>query len=126
MSEPIDFLHACRLPDEADNVAIAAVDLQAGSEISYGGKIIKLNHSVLEGHRFAVDSIPKNHYLCSWGLPFGRATMDIRPGNYVCNEGMLLALHGRAIDFNFQSVLISKIILKLIRSTGINFLLLRL
>lgn len=99
MSEPIDFLHACRLPDEADNVAIAAVDMQAGSEISYGGKIIKLNHNVLEGHRFAVDSIPKNHYLCSWGLPFGRATMDIRPGNYVCNEGMLLALHGRAIDF---------------------------
>ena len=26
MSEPIDFLHACRLPDEADNVAIAAAD----------------------------------------------------------------------------------------------------
>jgi altronate dehydratase len=37
--------------------------------------------------------------LLSWGLPFGVATRRIMPGNYVCNEAMIEALQGRAIDF---------------------------
>ena len=99
MSKTVDFLQVARLPDKGDNVAIATTELEAGIQINYCGQIITLDHTVMEGHRFAVELILKDQYLLSWGLPFGRAVMEIKSGNYICNEGMLSALNGRSINF---------------------------
>lgn len=96
---PIDFAAAARLPAPGDNVAIAIRRLEAGTRVRGRSGSFSLSHTVMEGHRFAVASIPRGAALLSWGLPFGAALSDIAPGDYACNAGMLEALQGRRIDF---------------------------
>jgi altronate dehydratase len=99
MSQVYQFEEVGRLPLPADNVAIAAQRLEAGTQIAYRGRRFRLDHEVLEGHRFAVEPIAPGEDLLSWGLPFGRATRALEPGHYACNQGVLEALAGRSIDF---------------------------
>jgi altronate dehydratase len=69
--------------------------LQAGTRVSYGGSEFTLRHTVLEGHRFAVEPIAEGEDLLSWGLRFGCAIRDIAPGDYACNEKILRVLRER-------------------------------
>jgi altronate dehydratase len=98
-NEPTPFEQIGRLPAPGDNVAIASRTLQAGTEVVYGGQTIVIDFTLLEGHRFAVQSIGAGESLYSWGLPFGVAIRPIQPGEYVCNESMIEALRGRSLDF---------------------------
>ena len=88
-----------RIPAPGDNVAIATRRLEAGTVIARGERQWPLSHTVLEGHRFALQAISAGEPLLSWGLPFGRAVRDLSPGEYVCNEKILKALSERDIDF---------------------------
>jgi altronate dehydratase len=88
-----------RLPLPGDNVAIATRRLAAGTEISDGERRFRLDHTVMEGHRFAIQPIAPGEALLSWNLPFGVALRPIEPGNYVANEAMLAALRLRNLDF---------------------------
>jgi altronate dehydratase len=90
-----DFEEVGRLPAPGDNVAMAARRLEAGTRVSYGGSEFTVGHTVLEGHRFAVEPIAEGEDLLSWGLRFGRATRDIAPGDYACNEKILRVLRER-------------------------------
>ncbi|HUJ76679.1 MAG TPA: UxaA family hydrolase, partial [bacterium] len=63
------------------------------------GASLRLPHTVMEGHRFAVVPIAAGDKLLSWGLPFGTATRPIAPGDYICNEKILQSLSQRNIDF---------------------------
>ena len=97
---------ACRLEDIArlaepgDNVAIVSRRLEAGTDlVGDSGASFSLAHTLLEGHRFAVQPIPAGESVLSWGLPFGRATRDIAPGDYICNADILDALRVRKVDF---------------------------
>ena len=67
----IDFTSVARLPSPNDNVAIATQTLESGARIRYNGEQFQLSHTILEGHRFAIQSIPETTPLLSWGLPFG-------------------------------------------------------
>ncbi|WP_207957017.1 UxaA family hydrolase [Rubrobacter tropicus] len=84
-----------RLPAPGDNVAIATRRLEAGTRVERGGSEFVIPHTVLEGHRFAVEEIPDGGELLSWGLPFGRALSGISPGDYACNEKILRVLRER-------------------------------
>ena len=86
-----------------DNAAIASRRLQAGTKFRFRDKAYTLSHTVLEGHRFAIEPIPPGEALLSWGLPFGKALHDIIPGEYLCNPGMLDALKMRDPDFVLPS-----------------------
>ncbi|MYD09193.1 MAG: altronate dehydratase [Chloroflexi bacterium] len=88
-----------RLPDPSDNCAIAIRDLAGGTEIQSDGRSLTLSHTVLEGHRFAIQPIPKGAELTSWGQRFGVAARDIAPGEYVMNEGVQVELARRNLDF---------------------------
>ena len=103
MKKTVQFHQVARIPLPGDNVAIATLRLNAGTTIAAEDGQLTLDYTVLEGHRFAVRSIPAGEALLSWGLPFGRAIRDIEPGNYVCNAGMLEALRGRQIDFELPA-----------------------
>ena len=94
---PLDAV--ARLPQDADNVAIATRRLEAGLTIQHDGRHFTLDTTILVGHRFAIEPIAAGDPLLSWGLPFGVATRPIAPGQYVCNAGMIEALGGRALDF---------------------------
>ena len=90
-----------RLPVAEDNCAIAVRTLAAGTGIRTGdGTEFALSHTLLEGHRFAVRTIPEGAPLLSWGKTFGRALRDITAGEYVCNAGVLEALRDRPLDFD--------------------------
>ena len=69
--------------------------LESGTRISYEGSEFEIHHTVLEGHRFAVEPVAEGDDLLSWGLRFGRATRDIAPGDYACNEKILRVLRER-------------------------------
>src|SRR5215212_9126393 len=94
-SERLTFDEVGRLPAPGDNVAIATRRIEAGTRVAYEGSEFTVPHTVLEGHRFAVERIPKGEDLLSWGLPFGRAARDIEPGDYACNEKILRVLRER-------------------------------
>ncbi len=99
MPQSYSFHDIARLPLPGDNVAIATRRLNAGTEIVYNDARFVLDHTVMEGHRFAVQPIAPGDRLLSWNLPFGVATRTIQPGNYLCNPAMLEALSVRQLDF---------------------------
>ena len=94
-----DFTTVARLPSPSDNVAIATQTLESGTRIGYEGSQFQLSHTILEGHRFAIQSISETEPLLSWGLPFGFATRAIEPGDYVCNQKMIDSLSIRNLPF---------------------------
>ncbi len=94
-----DFRTVARLPAPDDNVAIATQTLDGGTHIRYEGHQFELSHTILEGHRFAIQSISETDPLLSWGLPFGFATRAIAPGDYVCNQKMIDSLSIRNLPF---------------------------
>ena len=98
--KPTPFDAIGRLPAPDDNVAIATRRLEAGTEIALGGNRFVLDFTVLVGHRFAIRTIAEGEPLLSWGVPFGIAIEPVLPGQTVCNDGMLEALAGRALDFD--------------------------
>jgi len=102
-SGPLPFEDAARLPLPGDNVAIATRTLPAGTQIDYSGRILTLDYTAMEGHRFAVAPIAAGAALLSWGLPFGMATRPIAPGEYIRNSEMLDALGVRALDFELPA-----------------------
>src|SRR5215210_5273535 len=69
--------------------------LDPGTRVSYEGSEFEIHHTVLEGHRFAVEPVAEGEDLLSWGLCFGRATRAIAPGDYACNEKILRVLRER-------------------------------
>ena len=93
------FTSVARLPSPSDNVGIATQKLESGTRIRYNGQQFQLSHTLLEGHRFAVQPISKTEPLLSWGLPFGFATRPISPGDYVCNQKMIDSLSIRNLPF---------------------------
>ena len=88
-SERLTFDEVGRLPAPGDNVAIATRRIEAGTRVAYEGLELTVPHTVLEGHRFAVERIGEGEDLLSWGLAFGKALKDIEPGDYSCNEKIL-------------------------------------
>jgi hypothetical protein len=94
-----EFSEIGRLPAPGDNVAIATGRLEAGTEVERDGSRFTIAHTVLEGHRFAVEPIAEGEDLLSWGLPFGRALKDIAPGAYACNEKIVRVLGERGVGF---------------------------
>ena len=100
----IDFTSVARLPSPNDNVAIATQTLESGARIRYNGEQFQLSHTILEGHRFAIQSIPETTPLLSWGLPFGFATRAIDAGDYVCNQKMIDSLSIRNLPFELPKI----------------------
>ncbi|MCL4267723.1 MAG: UxaA family hydrolase [Anaerolineae bacterium] len=88
-----------RLPAAGDNCAIAIRTLAAGTAVAWGQTTFTLAHTILEGHRFALQPIAAGAPLLSWGFPFGVARKPIAPGDYLCNEAVLAELNGRTLPF---------------------------
>jgi altronate dehydratase len=98
-----DFREVGRLPAPGDNVAMATRRLEMGTRVSYRGSEFEIPHTILEGHRFAVEPVEQGEDLLSWGLRFGRAVRDIAPGDYACNGKILKVLADRHVDFELPS-----------------------
>ena len=97
-----NFTTVARLPLPDDNVAIATQTLEGGTRIRHNGQEFRLSHTILEGHRFAIQPISEAAPLLSWGLPFGFAIRPIAPGDYVCNQKMIDSLSIRLLNSKFR------------------------
>ena len=64
-----------------DNVAMAKVDLGAGTLVIVLGNTITLNAQILTGHKFAFKPVKKGETIVKYGAPIGIATKDIAPGD---------------------------------------------
>lgn len=73
--------------NENDNVATAVKDLKKGEEviIDIFGKEKKviLNENIPFGHKFAIKDIKEYDEILKYGEEIGRATINIRVGDYV-------------------------------------------
>ncbi len=65
-----------------DNVALAAVDLSAGTTVSVNGLSITLCQDIPFGHKFACRPIHRGDAVIKYGQPIGRAITDIEPGEH--------------------------------------------
>lgn len=88
-----------RLPVAGDNAAIATQIIKDGTQIQFGDSVFQISHTILEGHRFAIQPIASGATIKSWGLPFGKALKDIHQGEYLVNAGVITELGRRSIDF---------------------------
>jgi len=97
---PTPFSDVALLPSKTDNAAIATKNIEKNTRIKFErSNVFQLDYRVLEGHRFCVRAIPKDSKITSWGMPFAIATMDIKPGQYLCNDRIASSLRERGVDF---------------------------
>ena len=96
----VQFNDIARLASSDDNVAIATQRIERDTLVVGSQGQFKIQHTILEGHRFVLVPINSGQPLLSWALPFGTAIRDLYPGEYVCNEKILVALGQRNIDFD--------------------------
>lgn len=94
-----EFSEVSRLASENDNVAIATRIIPGDATVMHGSVALRMSHTVLEGHRFAITPIEIGDRLLSWGQPFGTALKLIEPGHYICNKAVLDELGRRPLDF---------------------------
>jgi altronate dehydratase len=94
----IDLDTVSRRAAPADNVVIATRTLAAGTVLRAGEAEMTLSHTVLEGHRFAIQALQPGDVLTSWGQPFGEVIRPILPGDILCNEAVLHELRRRSLD----------------------------
>lgn len=66
-----------------DNVAVAAAGVGKGETVSAGTVTITALDDIPKGHKVALQDIIENHEVIKYGFPIGRATTDIKAGQWV-------------------------------------------
>lgn len=64
-----------------DNVAIAKLDIAAGTTLQVMGVTVTVKAAMEVGHKFAFRKIAKGERITKYGAPIGVATQDIVPGD---------------------------------------------
>jgi len=75
------------LLDVEDDVATALTDLEEGEEVNASlddvSVDVVLRDSVDFGHKYALHDIPEGEDVLKYGMPIGKATQDIKAGEWV-------------------------------------------
>ncbi|MEA5051702.1 MAG: altronate dehydratase family protein [Oscillospiraceae bacterium] len=79
-----------------DNVAVAVCDIPAGAAVEAGGARVTALEPVAQGHKLALRGIEKGEDVIKYGCPIGRATRDIRAGEWVHTHNCATKLDGAA------------------------------
>lgn len=73
--------------DPADNVAVALVDLPAGSH-SFQQKKLSINQPVSRKHKFLLTNLPKGGKVYMYGVPIGTTLKDLKAGDLISTENV--------------------------------------
>lgn len=79
---------------EADNVATALADLDAGETVTTPAGDLALREPIAFGHKFALAEIAEGREVLKYGEAIGAASADIAPGDHVHTHN-LAGLRGR-------------------------------
>ena len=71
-----------------DNIAIAACELPAGTEVQVGDNNVLLRETIDVGHKFALCSINRGEKIIKYRAPIGSASRLIQPGEFVHTHNM--------------------------------------
>ncbi|MBR5421606.1 MAG: altronate dehydratase [Lachnospiraceae bacterium] len=66
-----------------DNVAVALMDIAAGTELKTEGKRLVAAEDIARGHKLALGPIRAGESIVKYGVPIASATSDIVPGAWV-------------------------------------------
>ena len=66
-----------------DNCATALTSLPKGTTVTYSNRVIRLNHDIALGHKFAIVDISIEALVVKYGQTIGRATQDIACGDWI-------------------------------------------
>ena len=66
-----------------DNVAVAAVTIEPGEQLTLAGQTVTAVDPIAVGHKLAVVAIAAGDKVVKYGAPIGSATRDIAPGEHV-------------------------------------------
>lgn len=65
----------------------------AGDLIHIHGEYIMVKHDISFGHKIALTHILNDEQVIKYGLPIGRATVDILPGEHVHTQNLKSDYH---------------------------------
>ncbi|MGN9164372.1 UxaA family hydrolase [Tissierellaceae bacterium HCP3S3_D8] len=83
-----------------DNVLIALADLKAGQFIEDKDNRLTLKDDVQFGHKISTENILKGENIIRYGYPIGRATEDIKQGQWVHSHNIKTNLLG-TIEYEY-------------------------
>lgn len=66
-----------------DNIAVARLEIAAGTALQVAGRRVILQQALGFGHKIALRDIAAGQRIVKYGAPIGRATTPIAPGEYV-------------------------------------------
>lgn len=71
--------------DPSDNVAIVAQTVEEGDSVLIveQNTILAVKDGMTTGHKVALKMIPKGEMVIKYGIPIGRTSADIIPGEWV-------------------------------------------
>ena len=83
---------------KSDNVAMVTADVRPGSDVLADGVAIAVLEPIPFGHKIALSAIATGADIIKFGVPIGRATMAITPGEHVHVHNIESAYINNAVD----------------------------
>ncbi|MHC1759117.1 MAG: UxaA family hydrolase [Negativicutes bacterium] len=80
--------------NERDQVVVAPIGLQKGQVVTVAGQEISVLDDIPPCHKMAVENIKASAQVLKYGCPFGVATQDIQPGQWVHTHNVRTELEG--------------------------------
>lgn len=77
-----------------DSVAVALAPVAAGTTVDVGGASVTVTRDLAQGHKVALVAMDRGDVVRKFGLPIGRATAVIAPGDHVHVHNLATALSG--------------------------------
>ncbi len=71
-----------------DNIAVARLEIAAGTVLQVAGKSVTLQRAMGFGHKIALREIAAGERIVKYGAPIGRATEAIPLGGYVHSHNL--------------------------------------
>ncbi len=85
----------------SDNVAVAVANVSNGASLSAGDVRLIARENVDKGHKIALRDINAGENIIKYGFPIGRATADIKAGQWVHTHNITTNL-GEILTYQYQ------------------------
>jgi altronate hydrolase len=82
-----------------DNVCIATRNLEGGTQVTVGGKAVRLTGAVRMGHKIALTNVAKGGRVYRYGQTIGFATDAIEPGDWVHTHNVEAGAFSRDYEY---------------------------
>ena len=86
---------------KGDNVAVALAPVEAGEQVSAGGRTLTAAEPIPQGHKLALTDLQPGDMVYKYGCVIGRVTAPVPAGGWVHTHNMTTNLSART-DFSYH------------------------